>query len=108
MKPLRLWRERSVVGLLDLTMRAILPQTRRSADSGPAERVQSGNAKTSAPKNTDGPAMPPKKTWLWFLLILFTNYSLVQIIMPSAEETLTVPYSVFKEGDRKGKCPSDL
>lgn len=83
-------------------MGTIGQQTLRSGDSGPAERVQSDNSRAGAPKTFEGKAIPPKKTWVWFLLILFTNYLLVQMFMPGAEETVTVPYTVFKEEVGKG------
>lgn len=83
-------------------MSAMGQQTRRNGDSGPAGRVQPGNAKSGAPKNTEGPAMPPRKAWLWFLLMLFINYLMVRMLMPGAEEAMTVPYTVFKEEVGKG------
>jgi cell division protease FtsH len=46
--------------------------------------------------------MPPRKTWLWFLFILLINYALVRMLMPGGEESVTVPYTVFKEEVRKG------
>ncbi len=83
-------------------MSAIGQQTRRNGDTGPAGRVQSGNARSGAPKNAEGPAMPPRKTWLWFMFILFINFLLVRMLMPGAEEAMTVPYTVFKEEVGKG------
>jgi cell division protease FtsH len=46
--------------------------------------------------------MPPRKTWLWFVLILLANYMLVRLLMPSPEAPVTVPYTLFKEQVRKG------
>lgn len=83
-------------------MSAMGQQTRRNSDTGPAGRVQPGNAKSGAPKNTEGTAMPPRKAWLWFMLMLFINYLMVRMLMPGAEETMTVPYTVFKEEVGKG------
>lgn len=83
-------------------MSAMGQQTKHNGDSGPAGRVQPGNAKSGAPKNTEGTAMPPRKAWLWFLLMLFINYLMVRMLMPGAEEAMTVPYTVFKEEVGKG------
>jgi cell division protease FtsH len=50
-----------------------------------------------------GPAkMPPRKTWLWFLLILLANFLLVRLMAPGPEGPLTVPYTLFKEEVRRG------
>ena len=81
-------------------MSAMGQQPRHNGDSGTPGRVQPGNARS--PKNSEGTAMPPRKTWLWFVFILFTNYLLVRLLLPGAEEAMTVPYTVFKEEVRKG------
>ncbi len=83
-------------------MSVIGQKKRRNGDSGPAGRAQPGNAAPGEPKNTQATAMPPRKTWLWFLLILFINYLMVRMLMPGAEGPMTVPYTVFKEEVRKG------
>jgi cell division protease FtsH len=46
--------------------------------------------------------MPPARTWLWLLLVLLANYLLVRLLMPSPEEPVTVPYTLFKEQVGKG------
>ncbi len=46
--------------------------------------------------------MPPRKVWLWFLLILLANFLLVRLMAPGPEAPLTVPYTLFKEEVRKG------
>lgn len=60
--------------------------------------------------NTPGPAkgagqtqMPRGRTWLWFFLVLLTNYLLVRLLIPSPEAAVTVPYTLFKEEVGKGK-----
>jgi cell division protease FtsH len=45
--------------------------------------------------------MPPRRTWLWFVLILLVNFFLVRYLMPGPE-TLTLPYTVFKQEVGKG------
>jgi cell division protease FtsH len=64
--------------------------TRRTSDSAPAAKA-SEQAK-----------MPPRKTWLWFLLVLLANYLLMRLLVPGAESPVTVPYTLFKEEVAKG------
>jgi cell division protease FtsH len=46
--------------------------------------------------------MPPRKAWLWFLLILLANFLLSRFLMPGPEAPVTVPYTLFKEEVGKG------
>ena len=46
--------------------------------------------------------MPPRRTWLWFLLVLLANYLLMRFLMPSPDAPVTVPYTLFKEEVGKG------
>jgi cell division protease FtsH len=41
--------------------------------------------------------MPPGRSWLWFVLILLLNYFLMRGLFPSADEPVTVPYTLFKQ-----------
>jgi cell division protease FtsH len=47
-------------------------------------------------------AMPPRRTWLWFALILLANFLLVRLILPGPEAPVEVPYTFFKEEVRAG------
>ena len=49
-------------------------QTRRNSDSGPAGRLQPANSGSGTQKSTEQAKMPPGRSWLWFVLVLFTNY----------------------------------
>jgi cell division protease FtsH len=53
---------------------------------------KSGPAKDSAHAT-----MPPPKTWLWFVVILLSNYVLMRVLVPGPETPVTVPYTFFKE-----------
>ena len=77
-------------------------QTRRNSDSAPAGRVQPADSRPGAPKGTGQAKMPPRRTWLWFVLILLANYLLVRLLMPGPEGPVTVPYTLFKEEVGKG------
>jgi len=46
--------------------------------------------------------MPPRRTWLWFVLVLLANYFLVRLLMPSPGAPVTIPYTLFKEEVKKG------
>jgi cell division protease FtsH len=46
--------------------------------------------------------MPPRKTWLWFVLILLANFLLGRLLTPGPEAPVTVPYTLFKEEVGKG------
>jgi len=41
--------------------------------------------------------MPPRRTWLWFALILLANFLLVRLLLPGPEAPVEVPYTFFKE-----------
>ena len=49
-------------------------------------------AKSPAPTS-----MPPRKTWLWFVLVLVANFFVARMLFPGAEGPVTVPYTLFKE-----------
>ena len=51
----------------------------------------------SGAKPAGQPNLPPRRSWVVFLVILFLNYLLVQYLFPGPGEPITVPYTVFKE-----------
>jgi cell division protease FtsH len=69
--------------------------------SSPASRTQ-GN-RGSAPRSPDKPQaggqakMPPRTTWMTFLVILVLNYIVVSMLFPAPGAPVTVPYTIFKE-----------
>lgn len=83
-------------------MSAARKQTRRGGDSTPDRRLQTNSNGSGVRKKIEQVKMPPRKTWLWFMFILLTNFFLVRMLMPGAEAPVTVPYTVFKEEVRKG------
>src|ERR671921_2596079 len=58
------------------------------------------------PRRTSGPerqsTMPPRRSWLWFALILLANFLLVRFLVPGPEAPVEVPYTFFKEEVRAG------
>ena len=86
----------------EVTMNTTRPQTRRNSDSVPAGRDQPADRRPGAAPGTGKVKMPPRRTWLWFMLALLVNYLLMRLLMPSPGEPITVPYTLFKEEVRKG------
>jgi cell division protease FtsH len=41
--------------------------------------------------------MPPRRSWLWFALILLLNYFLMRGLFPGDDEPVKVPYTLFKQ-----------
>src|SRR5918999_1112215 len=58
------------------------------------------------PRRASGPerqsTMPPRRSWLWFALILLANFLLVRFLFPGPEAPVEVPYTLFKEEVRAG------
>ncbi|HXH84958.1 MAG TPA: ATP-dependent zinc metalloprotease FtsH [Candidatus Tectomicrobia bacterium] len=46
--------------------------------------------------------MPPRRTWIWFALIVIANFLLVRALLPDAGAPTTVPYTFFKEQVARG------
>jgi len=40
--------------------------------------------------------MPPRRAWLTFLLVVLANYALMRFLIPSTDEPVKVPYTLFK------------
>jgi cell division protease FtsH len=71
-------------------------QETRSTSTPPA-RNQPSNSGPGSQKAGRLAKMPPRNTWLWFVLILLANFMLMRYLMPSPEGPVTVPYTLFKE-----------
>ena len=66
--------------------------------------MNSTNAPAQQPRaNQDSRAsLPPRKSWLIFLVLLLVNYMVMRHLVPGPGEPVTVPYTVFKEEAAKG------
>src|SRR5437868_1642798 len=74
------------------------PKT-RTPFSARSDNPATGGAATPR----DGkPRMPPRRMWLWFLLILLANFVVTRLLGPGGEPSVTVPYTHFKEEVSKG------
>lgn len=52
--------------------------------------------------NENGVNMPPRRTWMWFLVLLVFNYFLMSTLYPDPTAPTTIPYTLFKEEVAKG------
>ena len=62
---------------------------------GPTARGGSGAPGT--PPAQQQARIPPRRSWLTFLLILLVNYALVRMLFPRGDAAVTVPYTLFKQ-----------
>ena len=58
--------------------------------------MQTPAQQPAPPKDSLQPRLPPRKSWLVFLVLLFLNYLLMRYLFPGPGEPVTVPYTVFK------------
>ena len=86
----------------EATMSSTGQQRGRARDSAPAGRAQPSDTRPGAPKSPGQATMPPRKTWLWFVVVIVANFLLVRLLLPGPEGPITVPYTLFKEEVRKG------
>ena len=75
-------------------------QAQRNTNSAAPGRVQPSDNRGAA-KATAQPKMPPRKTWIWFVLVLLANFLLVRLLIPGPKAPVTVPYTLFKEEVKK-------
>ncbi|MEO8451143.1 MAG: ATP-dependent metallopeptidase FtsH/Yme1/Tma family protein, partial [Gemmatimonadota bacterium] len=70
---------------------------------GPPARGRLPDRGSSEPGKTKPPAtMPPRRTWVSFLVILLINFLLVRTLFPSGDSAVKVPYTLFKREVIKG------
>jgi cell division protease FtsH len=84
----------------EVTMSSTGQQTQRNSTSAPPGRVQPSDNRGAA-KPTGQPKMPPRKVWLWFVLVLLANFLLVRLLIPGPKAPVTIPYTLFKEEVKK-------
>jgi cell division protease FtsH len=58
------------------------------------------------PKASLEASLPPRKSWLVFLVILLVNYFIVRSLFPAPGDPLMVPYTIFKDQASKGNVTS--
>ncbi len=62
-------------------------------DSNSEPNGKKPEARKASPWNK----MPPRKTWIWFILILVANFMLGKFLLPGPEKPSIVPYTLFKD-----------
>ncbi|HVQ62980.1 MAG TPA: ATP-dependent zinc metalloprotease FtsH [Terriglobia bacterium] len=72
------------------------PTARKTDAASRAQSTPRGDRSTGS-KATASAAMPPRKTWKWFLFAVILNYLLFRFIIPSGTAPVAVPYTFFKE-----------
>src|SRR5256885_3328311 len=70
----------------------------------PARTGQPGG--TAPPEKGGLLKMPPRRTWIWFLALLASNFVLLRVLKPGGEQSITVPYTLFKEEVQKENVAS--
>src|SRR5688500_14004509 len=67
---------------------------------------RSSGSPPDEPRRASGPerqsTMPPRRSWLWFALVLLANFLLVRLLFPGPEAPVEIPYTFFKEEVRAG------
>lgn len=71
--------------------------SRNSRAFPPTQRLQPADRGPGARKNPEQAKVPPRKTWLWFVLILLANFMLARFMFPTPDAPSTVPYTLFKQ-----------
>jgi cell division protease FtsH len=70
----------------------------RPVDRAGPSRAGSAGAEAKGPdRSTARAGMPPRRTWVTFLIILVVNYLLVRLLFPGAGAPVKVPYTLFKQ-----------
>jgi ATP-dependent metalloprotease FtsH len=73
---------------------------------GDAARRPSASSRNDGQNRPDGSggqlAMPPRRTWTWFIIIIVVNFLVVRFLLPREGEPTTVPYTLFKQEVAKG------
>src|SRR5215216_4322532 len=74
-----------------------------NAPTGKDRRATNGSDERRREPGPGGQStMPPRRSWLWFALILLANFLLVRFLLPGPEAPVEVPYTFFKEEVRAG------
>src|ERR671917_202284 len=62
---------------------------------------RSSGSPPEEPRRDSGPerqsTMPPRRSWLWFALILLANFLLFRFLFPGPDAPVEVPYPSLKE-----------
>src|SRR5215211_5475791 len=80
--------------------------TQRDGTNTPAGEGRPPTDRPGEQRHAPGPGgragMPPRRSWLWFALILLANFLIFRFLFPGSEAPVEVPYTFFKEQVRVG------
>src|SRR3712207_832096 len=80
--------------------------TQRDGTNTPTGEDRPTTNRSDEQRRAPGPGgqstMPPRRSWLWFALILLVNFMLFRFLFPGPEAPVEVPYTFFKEEVRAG------
>src|SRR5215207_3457535 len=78
----------------------------RDGTNAPAGEDRPTTNRSDEQRRATGPGerstMPPRRSWLWFALILLANILIVRFLLPGPQAPVEVPYTFFKEEVRTG------
>src|SRR5215203_3425503 len=75
-----------------------LPETgRRTIPPRPTRSGPATGAPNDSTRNAPRSAMPPSRTWTFFLVALAINFLLVRYVFPRSDAPVKVPYTLFKQ-----------
>ncbi len=78
-----------------------MPWEKKNTPNGsdPARRppAPASNDGQKKPGSSGQMAMPPRRTWTWFIIILILNFLVVRFLLPREGEPTVVPYTLFKQ-----------
>jgi cell division protease FtsH len=74
-------------------------KTNAPSSSDPPRRppAPAGNDGQKRPGSSNQVAMPPRRTWSWFIIILLLNFLVVRFLLPREGEPTVIPYTLFKQ-----------
>src|SRR5258706_5869267 len=72
----------------------------------PAAGAPPSPRKPGDPAAPTQPGMPPRRTWIFFAVVLALTFLVARFLLPSAESPITIPYTFFKQEVSKGNVAS--
>lgn len=67
-----------------------------------AQRARDGQPAPASGGSEAPQRMPPRRTWLTFLVILAANFALARVLFPNPDAAVKVPYTLFKQEVSRG------
>ena len=82
-------------------------RTQRRSGSAPGGQPPPSEGRPGATQGSGPPwHMPPRKTWLTFLIVLAVNYLIIRMLFPNPDAAITIPYTTFKQQVAEGNVES--